>query len=63
LDNTVRFPGPIEVDETSEWVLCESHVDVIGAGFAVNHGYLWSRDGKLLAIANQSVTVAIPRDI
>jgi len=61
LDNTVRFPGPIDVDTSSEWVLCESHADVIGAGFASNTGFLWSRDGRLLAVANQSVTVATPR--
>jgi len=61
LDNTVRFSGPIEPDTTSEWVLCESHVEFVGSGFASNRGYLWSRDGKLLASANQSVTVARPR--
>lgn len=61
LDNTVRFAGPIEPDASSEWVLCESHVDVVAAGFAINRGFLWSRDGRLLASANQSVTVARPR--
>ena len=61
LDNTVRFTGPIETDTTSEWVLCESHVEFVGAGFASNRGFLWSRDGRLLASANQSVTVARPR--
>ena len=61
LDNTVRFSGPVEPDATSEWVLCESHVEFVGAGFAANRGFLWSRDGRLLASANQSVTVARPR--
>jgi len=63
LDNTVRFPGPITPDPTSEWVLCESHVEFVGAGFGANRGFLWSRDGQLLASANQSVTVANPRPI
>lgn len=61
LDNTVRLSGPMESDPTSEWILCESHVEFVGAGFAANRGFLWSRDGKLLASANQSVTVARPR--
>ena len=61
LDNTVRFPGPIEPDHASEWVLAESHVEFVGAGFAVNRGLLWRRDGTLLLSANQSVTVATPR--
>jgi len=61
LDNTIRFPQPIETDNDSQWVLCESHVEFVGAGFASNRGWLWSRDGQLLASANQSVTVAKPR--
>jgi len=61
LDNTVRFPGPVAPDLSSEWVLCESHVEFASSGFGVNRGFLWSRDGKLLASANQSVTVARPR--
>lgn len=61
LDNTIRFAGPIEVDETSDWVLCESHVDYVGNGFGTNRGMLWRRDGTPLAVANQSVIVAKPR--
>ena len=62
LDNTIRFVTPLEVDESSEWVLCESHVEFVAAGFATNRGFLWSRSGTLLASANQSMTAANPRD-
>lgn len=61
LDNTIRLVEPLKPDVESEWILCESHVEFIGAGFASNRGFLWSRDGKLLATANQSVTAAKPR--
>ena len=62
LDNTIRFPAPVEPDTSSEWILCESYVDAVSSGFAINRGFLWRRDGKLLAVANQSVTVATPRE-
>ncbi|MFB0928261.1 MAG: thioesterase family protein [Acidimicrobiales bacterium] len=62
LDNTIRFVSPLEVDESSEWVLCESHVEFVAAGFATSRGFLWSRNGTLLASANQSMTAANPRD-
>lgn len=61
LDNTIRIAGPFEDDPSSEWILGESHIEFIGAGFASTRGLLWSRDGRLLATANQSVTVANPR--
>ena len=63
LDNIVRIAGPFEDDPTSEWVLGESHIEFVGDGFASTRGFLWSRDGKLLASANQSVTVAKPRPV
>jgi len=62
LDNTIRFVEPIAPDPDSEWLLCESHVEFLAAGFAVSRGFIWSRDGKLLASANQSMTAAVPRD-
>lgn len=61
LDNTIRFVEPIEVDTSSEWLLCESHVEFVAAGFAATRGFIWSRDGRLLASANQSMTAATPR--
>lgn len=61
LDNTIRFVEPIEPDTSSEWVLCESHVEFVAAGFATNRGFMWRRDGTLLASANQSMTAANPR--
>lgn len=63
LDNTIRFVEAIEPDHNSEWILCESHVEFVAAGFAVNRGFMWSRDGRLLASANQSMTAALPRDL
>lgn len=61
LDNTLRITGPFENDPSSEWVLGESHIEFVGDGFANTRGLLWSRDGRLLASANQTVTVAKPR--
>lgn len=61
LDNTIRIAGPFTDDPTSEWILGESHIEFVGDGFAIARGFLWSRDGRLLASANQSVTVAKPR--
>lgn len=61
LDNTIRFVEAVEPDPSSGWILCESHVEFVAAGFATNRGFLWSRDGRLLASANQSMTAAHPR--
>ncbi len=61
LDNTIRFVEPFEPDTSSEWLLFESHVEFVAAGFAATRGFIWSRDGKLLASANQSMTAATPR--
>lgn len=61
LDNTIRYVEPLETDADSEWILFESHVEFVAAGFATNRGFLWSRDGRLLASANQSMTAALPR--
>ena len=52
-----------EPDPASEWLLFESHVEFVAAGFATNRGFIWSRDGRLLASANQSMTAGKPRDI
>ena len=62
LDNTIRFVEPFEPDTSSEWLLCESHVEFVAAGFAATRGFIWSRDGRLIASANQSMTAATPRD-
>ncbi len=61
LDNTIRFVEPVEADTSSEWLLCGSHIEFVAAGFATSRGFIWSRDGKLLASANQSMTAARPR--
>lgn len=62
LDNTIRFVEAVEPDPTSEWLLCESHVEFLAAGFATSRGFIWRRDGTLLASASQSMTAARPRD-
>ncbi len=62
LDNTIRFVEPVETDLSSEWLLCESHVEFLAAGFATSRGFIWRRDGTLLASANQSMTAATPRE-
>ena len=62
LDNTIRFVEAVEPDRSSEWILCESHVEFVAAGFATTRGFMWSRDGRLLASASQSMTAATPRE-
>lgn len=51
LDNTVRFVSP----SAGQWVLCDARIQWIGNGFL--HGQLTMQDeeGKLLAIASQSM--------
>lgn len=58
LDNTIRYGQPI--DEDDEWVLCDSRMEFIGNGFAHGTAHLWSRAGRLLATASQSVLVVPP---
>ena len=53
LDNTLRV---VELVPT-EWVLLDTHVDVVARGFGHGRVNLWSEDGALLAIASQTVTV------
>ena len=53
LDNTLRVVALVP----TEWVLLDSHVDVLTNGFAHGRINLWSEDGTLLAIASQTVAV------
>ena len=62
LDNTIRYVKAIEPDMSSEWLLCESHIEFVAAGFATSRGFIWRRDGTLLASANQSMTASNPRE-
>lgn len=63
LDNTIRFTGPVTGHEAGGWVLCESRIEFVGAGFATVTAFLWSRQGELLAISSQSMTVSAPREL
>jgi acyl-CoA thioesterase len=51
LDNTIR----VATLEPTEWVLIEIHMLALVGGFAQGIGFLWSRDGTLLATASQSM--------
>lgn len=63
LDNTIRYTGPIEPDDdVDSWILCENHIEFVGAGFGNGTGLLWNADGRLLATVSQSLTVNAPRD-
>src|SRR2546425_491965 len=53
LDNTLRV---VELVPT-EWVLLDTHVDVVANGFGHGRINLWAEDGTLMAIASQTVTV------
>jgi acyl-CoA thioesterase II len=61
LDNTIRYTAPIEAGDDDEWILCENHIEFVGAGFANGTGFLWRPDGQLLATLSQSLTVNRPR--
>lgn len=61
LDNTIRFadmPSPDEADD--DWVLLDNRVEFVGNGFGHSSCTMWSRSGRLLAIASQSMTVILP---
>jgi len=62
LENTIRFVGPVGGVEPGEWVLCESRIEFVGAGFSSVTALLWSTAGELLAVCSQSMTVSQPRD-
>lgn len=55
LDNTIRFAAPPLPD--TEWVLCENRVEQAGAGFATTTTNMWDQQGRLLAVASQSVAL------
>lgn len=63
LDNTIRYVGPVTGHDAGSWVLCESRIEFVGAGFASVTALLWSQAGELLAVASQSMTVSKPRDL
>lgn len=61
LDNTIRFgdlPDPDDADD--DWILLDNRVEFVGNGFAHSSCVIWSRLGRLLAVASQSMTVIVP---
>lgn len=63
LDNTIRYTGPVVGHPPGSWVLCESRIEFVGAGFASVTALLWTPAGELLAICSQTMTVSAPRDV
>lgn len=60
LDNTIRFAEQAtQQDIDNEWVLCDNRVSFVGNGFAYGQCHMWSRSGRLLATASQSMTVVL----
>lgn len=64
LDNTIRFADSLNDADTDPegWVLCDNRMEFVGNGFAHGSCFMWSRDGRMLATASQSVLVVPPQD-
>lgn len=61
LDNTIRFADMPTGDEADDdWILLDNRVEFVGNGFGHSSCTMWTRSGRLLAIASQSMTVIIP---
>lgn len=61
LDNTIRFADmPTGGDADDDWILLDNRVEFVGNGFGHSSCTMWTRSGRLLAIASQSMTVIIP---
>jgi len=55
LDNTIRFADSAHDD--GDWVQLDNQIEFVGNGFAHGTTLIWSREGRLLAVASQSVIV------
>ena len=53
IDLTVHFRGEIPSLPPDEWVLVSFETKVAQGGFLEEDGYIWTRDGKLLAQSRQ----------
>ncbi len=61
IDNTIRFASmlepPADPTQDDEWVLCENELEFVGNGFGSGTTKMWGRDGRLLAIATQTMMI------
>lgn len=55
IDNTIRFADSAGSD--GDWVQLDNQIEFVGNGFAHGTTLMWSRDGRLLAVASQSMIV------
>lgn len=55
IDNTIRFADA--AGEDGDWVQLDNQIEFVGNGFAHGTTLMWSRDGRLLAVASQSMIV------
>lgn len=55
IDNTIRFADSDQSD--GAWVQLDNQIEFVGNGFAHGTTLMWSQDGRLLAVASQSMIV------
>jgi acyl-CoA thioesterase II len=55
LDNTIRYGRIVP----TEWVLCETRMDMAANGFAHGTMRMFAEDGTLMAVASQSIILRI----
>lgn len=55
LDNTIRYGRIVPTD----WVLCETRIDMAANGFAHGTMRMFAEDGSLMAVASQSIILRI----
>jgi acyl-CoA thioesterase len=53
LDNTLRIIST----EPTDWMLLDVQMQAVQRGLAHGQGYLWNPEGRLLAVASQTMTV------
>jgi acyl-CoA thioesterase len=53
LDNNLRILS----DAHADWMLLDVQMATVSGGYAHGHGYLWTPEGELLAMASQTMTV------
>ncbi len=55
LDNTIRI---VHIEPT-EWILCDIRIQALVDGYGQGVAYLWSEQGRLLAVASQSMSIRL----
>ncbi len=58
IDNTIRFAD--SAGPNAGWVQLDNQIEFVGNGFAHGTTLMWSEDGRLLAVASQSMIVRSP---